>query len=151
MVTLGTCVIFIWTKKTENLRVYPRPPLTQTKSRKQERKKKRNSTGNYTKKNQHRKQKESRSLSNPPPPCLSEEKIETHQHNTTILPIYVRVSAGFRELDKAAQDIANEAIIVGEGGDGGLSAAEEAAEAERRIPRVNLGKVVFRGEKFFWR
>lgn len=59
--------------------------------------------------------------------------------------------ARHRELEKAARDIANEAVIASDPAEGGHSAGAAAAEAARKEPPVALGKIVFKGEKFFWR
>lgn len=63
-----------------------------------------------------------------------------------------------RELDKAARQMANEAVNVKDnvGGStdmtGGVNANMSQAEAaESQGPLVSLGRTVFRGEKFFWR
>jgi len=50
-------------------------------------------------------------------------------------------------LDKAALDMANEVVSVGEPGDG----SGEGGAPVKLEPMVDLGKVVFKGEKFFWR
>lgn len=50
-----------------------------------------------------------------------------------------------RGLDKAALDMANEAVSAGDNGEG------EGGAPAKLAPMVDLGKVVFKGEKFFWR
>ncbi|CAM9273121.1 unnamed protein product [Ectocarpus sp. 12 AP-2014] len=53
---------------------------------------------------------------------------------------------GDRELEKAARDMANETVSASDAAEGGLGG--ELAKLE---PLVHLGKIFFRGEKFFWR
>lgn len=61
--------------------------------------------------------------------------------------LHVCFTAPLRGLDKAALDMANEAVSVGETGDG----SGEGGAPVKLEPMVDLGKVVFKGEKFFWR
>ncbi|CAM9501837.1 unnamed protein product, partial [Sphacelaria rigidula] len=68
------------------------------------------------------------------------------------------INGADRELDKAARQMANEAVNVKDnvGGStdmtGGVNANMSQAEAaESQGPLVSLGRTVFRGEKFFWR
>ncbi|CAM9534676.1 unnamed protein product [Ectocarpus sp. 6 AP-2014] len=53
---------------------------------------------------------------------------------------------GDRELEKAARDMANETVSANDAAEGGLGG--ELAKLE---PLVHLGKIFYRGEKFFWR
>ncbi|CAM9359212.1 unnamed protein product, partial [Ectocarpus sp. 8 AP-2014] len=53
---------------------------------------------------------------------------------------------GDRELEKAARDMANETVSANDASEGGLGG--ELAKLE---PLVHLGKIFYRGEKFFWR
>lgn len=60
------------------------------------------------------------------------------------------------ELDKAARDMAHEAVNVSGNGSldyigAGVGGLSTAAGEEANAPKVSLGRIVFRGEKFFWR
>ncbi|CAM9523503.1 unnamed protein product [Pylaiella littoralis] len=56
---------------------------------------------------------------------------------------------GDRELDRAARDMANETIAVSDAAEFGSRV--DAAGPAKLEPVVDLGKIVYRGEKFFWR